>query len=91
MSREDAIRVEGRVVEVLPHRAFRVELPNGHRLLGFGLRRMIVGMSVGLKLSQTFLDFRAQGVRPVRRSRSGRQQTGTVSHAPGPGKEALSR
>jgi translation initiation factor IF-1 len=27
-------------VEVLPHRAFRVELPNGHRLFGFGLRRM---------------------------------------------------
>ena len=28
---EDAIRVEGTVVEVLPNKLFRVELPNGHR------------------------------------------------------------
>jgi translation initiation factor IF-1 len=27
-------------VEVLPNGAFRVELPNGHRLWGFGPRRM---------------------------------------------------
>lgn len=33
MSREDAIRVEGTVVEVLPNSMFRVALPNGHRIM----------------------------------------------------------
>ncbi len=33
MARKDAITVEGRVVEALPHLLFRVELANGHRLL----------------------------------------------------------
>ena len=33
MSREDAIKVEGTVVQVLPNTMFRVELANGHRLL----------------------------------------------------------
>ena len=33
MSREEAIEVEGRVVEVLSNRVFRVELENGHRVL----------------------------------------------------------
>ena len=33
MSREDAIKVEGTVVEVLPNTTFRVALPNGHRIL----------------------------------------------------------
>ena len=33
MPREDAIKVEGRVVEVLPNSIYRVELPNGHRIL----------------------------------------------------------
>ena len=33
MAREEAILVEGRVVEVLPNTIFRVELPNGHRIL----------------------------------------------------------
>jgi translation initiation factor IF-1 len=33
VSREEAIEVEGRVVEVLPNAVFRVELPNGHRIL----------------------------------------------------------
>ena len=31
--REDAIRVEGTVVEVLPNNLFRVELANGHRFI----------------------------------------------------------
>ena len=34
MSREDAIVVEGTVIEVLPGALFRVELKNGHRFLG---------------------------------------------------------
>lgn len=33
MSKEDVIRVEGTVVELLPNTMFRVELPNGHRIL----------------------------------------------------------
>jgi translation initiation factor IF-1 len=31
----DAIEVEGLVVEVLPNQTYRVELPNGHRVVGF--------------------------------------------------------
>jgi len=30
MSKEDAIQMEGRVVETLPNTTFRVELQNGH-------------------------------------------------------------
>lgn len=33
MAKEDAIEVEGRVVEPLPNAMFRVELENGHRVL----------------------------------------------------------
>ena len=33
MSREDAIKAEGTVVEVLPNNVFRVSLTNGHRIL----------------------------------------------------------
>ncbi len=33
MAKEDSIKVEGKVVELLPNTMFRVELPNGHRLL----------------------------------------------------------
>jgi translation initiation factor IF-1 len=31
----DAIEVEGVVVEVLPNKTYRVELTNGHRVVGF--------------------------------------------------------
>ena len=34
MAKERAIEVEGRVVESLPNAMFRVELPNGHVVLG---------------------------------------------------------
>lgn len=40
MQREEAIKAEGRVVEVLPNAVFRVELPNGHRLLAHLSGRM---------------------------------------------------
>jgi translation initiation factor IF-1 len=33
MARKDVIEVEGRVVELLQNTMFRVELPNGHKLL----------------------------------------------------------
>jgi translation initiation factor IF-1 len=32
MSKEDAIQMEGRVIETLPNTTFRVELQNGHRV-----------------------------------------------------------
>ncbi len=35
MARTDAIEVEGRVIEVLSAKTYRVELANGHQLLGF--------------------------------------------------------
>jgi translation initiation factor IF-1 len=31
--REEAIEVKGRVVEALPNTLYRVELPNGHRIM----------------------------------------------------------
>ena len=33
MPKEDAIQVEGRVIETLPNAMFRVELENGHKVL----------------------------------------------------------
>ena len=33
MSKEDAIEVEGKVIEALPNAMFRVELDNGHKVL----------------------------------------------------------
>jgi translation initiation factor IF-1 len=33
MPKEDAIEVEGTVIEPLPNAMFRVELPNGHKVL----------------------------------------------------------
>jgi translation initiation factor IF-1 len=33
MSKEDAIQVEGVVLEPLPNAMFRVKLPNGHEIL----------------------------------------------------------
>jgi len=33
MRKEDAIQVEGRVLETLPNAMFRVELENGHKVL----------------------------------------------------------
>ncbi len=35
MARENAIETEGVVVEALPNKTYRVELANGHRLLGY--------------------------------------------------------
>jgi len=58
MAGGDAFRIEGRVVEALPNGTYRVELSNGHRLLGFvtgvlrrSQRRFAPGETVGLRLS----------------------------------------
>ena len=33
MAKEEAIKIEGTVIELLPNTMFRVELPNKHRIL----------------------------------------------------------
>jgi translation initiation factor IF-1 len=33
VAKEEPITIEGKVVELLPNTMFRVELPNGHRIL----------------------------------------------------------
>jgi len=33
MAKQDAIQVEGKVLETLPNAMFKVELPNGHKVL----------------------------------------------------------
>jgi translation initiation factor IF-1 len=40
MAGEDGFRIEGAVIETLGAGRFRVELANGHRLLGFCARTM---------------------------------------------------
>jgi translation initiation factor IF-1 len=52
--REEAIRVEGTVVEVLPNHLFRVELANGHRFIAHTSGRMrlnFVRLSTGDKVT----------------------------------------
>ena len=58
MAKEDAIQVEGTVVEALPNAMFRVELENGHKVLAHvsGKMRMyfikiLPGDKVTLELS----------------------------------------
>ena len=58
MARDDAIKVEGVVIDVLPNRTYRVELPNGHRVRGFvaGRKRLAFaplapGQKVWLEMS----------------------------------------
>ena len=58
MARKDAIEAEGRIVEILAARLFRVELANGHRLLAhvsgrrrLAFERMSVGDMVKLEMS----------------------------------------
>ena len=46
MAREGPFVVEGVVVELLPNGTFRLELPNGHRLLGFVRRKARAGFGV---------------------------------------------
>ncbi len=58
MRREDAIRVEGTVVEVLPNNLFRVELANGHRFVAhtsgkmrLNFVRLLLGDKVTVEMS----------------------------------------
>ncbi len=63
MAKEDVIEVEGTVTEALPNTQFRVELDNGHNVLGYisGKMRMnyiriLPGDKVKLELSPYDLD-----------------------------------
>ena len=61
MPRTDAIEVEGVVVEVLPNKTYRVELPNGHRVVGFmpgkaRLRFVRFGLGTKVKLEMSPYD-----------------------------------
>ena len=50
MSGTEPIRVGGRVIEVLSHRLVRVELENGHQLMGHTTRatsRLLEGAELG--------------------------------------------
>ena len=58
MAGEGAIKVEGIVLEALPNKTYRVELPNGHRLLAFvagkarlSFTRLAPGAKVKLEMS----------------------------------------
>ena len=58
MARQDAIEVEGSVVELLPNMMFRVELPNGHSVMArvsekmqLPLNRILPGDKVMLEIS----------------------------------------
>jgi translation initiation factor IF-1 len=58
MPKEEAIQVEGKVLETLPNAMFKVELPNGHKVLAHvsGKMRMhfikiLPGDSVTVELS----------------------------------------
>ena len=58
MAKEDAIEVEGKIIEPLPNAMFRVELENGHKVLAHvsGKMRMhyiqiLKGDKVKLELS----------------------------------------
>ena len=58
MAREDAIKLEGAVVEVLPNTMYRVELSNGHRVLAhvsgkmrLNFMRLLPGDKVTLEMS----------------------------------------
>ncbi|MGO8675598.1 MAG: translation initiation factor IF-1 [Limisphaerales bacterium] len=58
MASENAIQVEGAIVEVLPNQTCRVELANGHRVLAYvagrvrlGFGRLAQGDRVRLEMS----------------------------------------
>jgi translation initiation factor IF-1 len=44
MPREDGIKIEGRVIEVLPNTVCRVELPNGHCILAHRASKLRLGL-----------------------------------------------
>ena len=73
MPREDAIRLVGRVVEVLGDRLFRVELKNGHRMLAHASRRQrerlaVVSPGSELQIEVSPFDFSKGRIVPEKRN-----------------------
>ena len=67
MAGEDAIEVEGNVVEALPHALYRVELANGHKVLAHWrgrARRNPVTLAPGdrVRLEMTPFDLSKGGI-----------------------------
>ena len=67
MAREDAIEVDGAVVESLPHALYRVELVNGHRVLAHWrgqARRNPIELKPGdrVKLEMSLFDLSKGGI-----------------------------
>ena len=63
MGRDESIQVQGVVIETLPNAEFRVELKNGHRVLGHisgkmrrNFIRILSGDEVTIELSPYDLD-----------------------------------
>ena len=53
MAKEEAIKVEGTVIDVLPNAMFRVELENGHQVLAHPsgkMRKFFIRIMVGDKV-----------------------------------------
>jgi len=53
MREEDAFKVEGSVIEVLPNGTYRAELKNGHRLTAFvagKTKKIFAGLKAGDKV-----------------------------------------
>ncbi len=53
MAGENAFQVEGVIVEALPNKTYRVELSNGHRVLGFvagRAKRSFAGLAPGARV-----------------------------------------
>ena len=51
MADRETIEVEGTVVEPLPNATFRVELENGHKILGMNFIRILPGDKVTIEMS----------------------------------------
>ena len=63
MSKEDVIEVEGTILEALPNATFRVELPNGHKILAhvsgklrMNFIRILPGDKVTVEMSPSDLE-----------------------------------
>jgi translation initiation factor IF-1 len=72
MSKEEAMEVEGTVVEALPNAMFRVELANGHRILAYisgKIRKYFIKIVPGDKVTVEVSPYDLTGGRITYRAR----------------------
>lgn len=70
MAKEDIIRVEGEVVEVLPNTTFKVKLENGHTILSYlagKMRRHEIRIITGDKVDLEITPYDLSRGRIIRR------------------------